>query len=62
MDTSDAIVGKREQAPVEGAAGSDIPPQPLGKRCRAGDVRLAFVAAKEAVKAHARWRHFEMRD
>ena len=51
MDTPETISGRRGRAPVEGVMDSDIPTQSLGKKCRMGDLHLAFVA---------KWRHLEM--
>ena len=36
MDTPEALTGKRERAPVEGVADSDIPTQSADKTCRGG--------------------------
>ena len=40
---------------------SDVRTQPIRRGCRAGDLRLAFVADKEIVKVHAQWWHSGMK-
>ena len=53
MDNSETVIGKRERAAAGGALDSDIPNQTQGKRCRVGDLHLAFVADKAVVEGHA---------
>ena len=57
MDTSETINGKRMWAPADGVTDSGIPTQSAGKECHVGDLHLAFVAGKEAVKERTQWRH-----
>ena len=61
MDTTEAISGKRERAPVEGSMGSGIPSQSLGEKRLAGDPHLAFVADKGVAKEHPQWWHSEIK-
>ena len=60
MDALETSAGKRGRAPVAGAADSDIPARSSGKKCRAGDLRLAFVAKMEVAREHDRRRHSGM--
>ena len=53
MDTLETVTGEREREPVGGVMDSDTPSQPADKKCRAGDLHLAFVADKEVAKEHA---------
>ena len=46
-DTSDTVAGKRKRAPAEGAMDSDMPPQPIDKKSRMGELRLALGPAKD---------------
>ena len=62
MDTSETSTGKRERAPVEGAAGSDIPTQSIDKKGRLGEPHPAFVTVKGVVKRHTQWRRPEMQE
>ena len=59
MDTLETACGKRERAPVDRAMDPQTRTQSLGKKCRVGDLHLAFVAEKKVVKEHVHWRHFK---
>ena len=60
MDTAETSTGKRERAPVEKVADSDIPTQAIDKKSRLGDAHLAFVMDKQVAKEHAQWLQPEM--
>ena len=53
MDTSVAVTGKRGRATEDVAGNSDASLGSQEKRCRVGDLRLAFVTEKEAAGEHA---------
>ena len=46
---------------MERATDSGIPTQSVGRKSRLGDLHLAIVMEKEAVKENARWRRLEMK-
>ena len=61
MDTSKTL-WETQLAAAEGATDSDIPTESLGKKCRIGELHVAFVADKEGVKEHVQWWRFEMKE
>ena len=60
-DTSKTVSRKRERAPAEGAMDSVVSSRTPGKRCRVGDLHVAFAVEEEVVKERAQWRHPEMK-
>ena len=62
MDTSETPTGKCGRAPAEGLMYSDAPSPSVEKKCRLGDLLLAFASDKGVLKGPAKWWRSDMKE
>ena len=61
METSETLAGKRDRAPMDVAENSKDSFRNLDRRCRVGDLHLAFVAEKKFAREHTHWWNPDMK-